>query len=213
MAGISVDFSYLQSIEYSRAAALYKSGGCGDSGSCGEEGNDLLEEAGGIMDNLDIGGGGLMGAETVMAILEEKVTGRIEDRFDGGSVEPNEDADYWSPEKTAQRIVDFSAKFYDAFAAASGGHSEETLDEFLGIVESAIDEGFGEARALLTEYHEGKIPKENEDVIGATRSRITELLAQLREDLLAKLSEITEMAKEDEEGITVESSLEELIAA
>ena len=65
-----------------------------------------------------------------------------------------------SPEATAQRIVDLSTGFFEAFKAQHPDEPEETaLDRFLAIIGKGIDQGFSEARAILNglEVLEGDI--------------------------------------------------------
>lgn len=59
--------------------------------------------------------------------------------------------DYFSPEKTADRIVTFATNFLDAYL---DNHNDETdregtLAEFRELIEGAIDKGFDQAREML----------------------------------------------------------------
>ncbi|MEK8023563.1 MAG: DUF5610 domain-containing protein [Candidatus Hydrogenedentota bacterium] len=145
-------------------------------------------------DILDLGNsrGLLPNSETLMAILEEKVNARVDVKF-RAELETDEtgeeEADnYWSPENTAGRIVGFALKFYEKFAEKNGGSSEENLDRFLGIVGDAIEEGIGQAEAVISETAGGKVPDENSSVINKTRAAIASLLEEFRQEILDGLN-------------------------
>ncbi len=55
-----------------------------------------------------------------------------------------------SPEATAQRIVDLSTGFFEAFKAQHPGEDEAVLlERFVEIIGGGIDQGFQEAREIL----------------------------------------------------------------
>lgn len=72
--------------------------------------------------------------------------------------------DYFSPEKTAGRIVDFATAFFplsDAFK--KGGDTEEARKEFADMMGKAIQKGFDQALGTL-----GSIPKSVKDGVDKT---------------------------------------------
>jgi len=81
--------------------------------------------------------------------------------------------DYWSAENTAQRIVDFATSFLSAF--------EGENSEFFSIIRGAIEDGIGEAKALL-----GNLPGPVGKLIDKTHRLVFEKLdaveAQLKAD-------------------------------
>ncbi len=211
MVGSSQGFSF-QSIETQKVYALYANVRKGQQGEAASQ-PGANPAAGNLEDILDIGNssGKLPGYETVLSILEEKVTGRIDKAF-SGTEEVESQEDYWSPEKTAGRIAEFALKYYDAFAEAKGGESEETLDEFLGIVKGAIDQGIGEAREIIGGFtSDGKVPEETQGTIMKTRAHIEELLNAFREEAMKRIR--GEGQGEDEEQAEEEPKVEEIVAA
>lgn len=81
--------------------------------------------------------------------LEMKMQARIAAEAYGRQVPPPEE-EYWSPEKTSDRIVDFAMGFLGAFQE---NHSEESqegqIGGFFDLARAAIEKGFGEAKDLL----------------------------------------------------------------
>jgi hypothetical protein len=72
--------------------------------------------------------------------------------------------DYFSPEKTAGRIVDFATAFFPKSAAFKAGNdTEEARSEFAETMRAAIQKGFDQAMGVL-----GKVPKEVQDGIDKT---------------------------------------------
>ncbi len=58
--------------------------------------------------------------------------------------------EYWTPENTAQRIVDGSTAFFTAFQAANPDLEGEALvDRFIDVVGGGVTQGFEEAKGLL----------------------------------------------------------------
>ena len=72
-----------------------------------------------------------------------------------------------SPTATAERIVEFATSFYSQYVANhEGEEAEATLEEFVSMIRGAIDEGFGEAREILSGL--GRIPASVESGIEET---------------------------------------------
>lgn len=58
--------------------------------------------------------------------------------------------DYWSPEKTADRIVTGAMGFFETFKKQNPNLSEtEQVEKFMSIIAPAIDKGVGEATKIL----------------------------------------------------------------
>jgi hypothetical protein len=203
MSDLSTGLGYSHSIQESRyAIGLYAS----SKRKAGRGANDESEDARSVdnllNDVLDIGNsrGITPGRETALSIVEEKAYAKIESSFAAEEVEGAETDDYWSPENTAGRIVGFALKFYDAYSQKNG-ESEETLDKFLSIVRGAIDEGIGEAEAIIGEASGDAVGPENASTISKTRDHIEKLLNAFRESALARLrGEVTDGSRDDESG-------------
>lgn len=71
--------------------------------------------------------------------------------------------DYWSPENTANRIVQGTVGFFEAYKSANPTlEGEALLDKFLGVIGGGIEDGFEDATNILKGFgvYEGSI-KEN----------------------------------------------------
>lgn len=93
-----------------------------------------------------------------------------------------------SPEATAQRIVQGSTAFYEAFKEQNSELSEEdALTEFISVISSGIDKGFDEAKGILDSLSvlEGDI----ETNIDATYGLVQQGITDFKELFLAKLAE------------------------
>lgn len=107
------------------------------------------------------------------AITPEKMAGQTDD--------------YWSPEKTAGRIVEGALGFFETFQKQNPNMAEdEQVAQFLSTITKAIDKGYGEATRVLDglKVFDGSI-KDNAE---ATRSLIDEKLAAFREARLGSES-------------------------
>ena len=72
--------------------------------------------------------------------------------------------DYFSPEKTAGRIVDFATAFFPMSEAyKKGGDTEESRKEFAEMMRKAVNKGFDQAQGAL-----GAVPKETQSGIDKT---------------------------------------------
>jgi hypothetical protein len=146
-------------------------------------------------DVLELGSPGksrLPSPETLLALLEEKVNKNVEAAFPEEEVEKPLSNDYWSSENTASRIVGFATKYWDHYAKKNGGESKEALDNFLSIIEGAINQGFGEASAIIGEANGGSVPEKNAGTISKTREHVTSLLGEFRESVLARINGMAE---------------------
>ena len=90
------------------------------------------------------------------------------------------DDDYYSPEKTAQRIVDFAAGFLNSFKT---NHSEDKADkqinDFYNLALEAIDKGFSDAQDILGALYGEKAEK--------TQDITHELLSKQKDNWLSQL--------------------------
>ena len=76
--------------------------------------------------------------------------------------------DYFSPEKTANRILDFSLGFFgNSSAFKEGGDTEESRGSFAEMIGAAIQKGFDQALGTL-----GALPKETSDEVDDTHKRV-----------------------------------------
>ena len=76
------------------------------------------------------------------ALQASGVESSVEDAYESG-------LDF-SPEATAERIVSFSTQFLGAFREQNPDMSEEeSLNAFMDVIGSGIDQGFGEAKDIL----------------------------------------------------------------
>ena len=108
--------------------------------------------------------------------------------------------DYWSPEKTADRIVTGATSYFEAFRKQHPDLSEEeALNKFMDIITPAIEKGFHEARTLLEgfEVFKGEVKANAE----RTLELVYEKLDLFRERLLG--------SKEDQPLIDDAQGLEE----
>ncbi|MBF0406003.1 MAG: DUF5610 domain-containing protein [Candidatus Riflebacteria bacterium] len=78
--------------------------------------------------------------------------------------------EYFSPEKTAKRILDVALSFYPSHSTfAENGDSESSRKSFADFIGGAIDEGFKQARGLI-----GPMPDDVESDVDKTHSIIFE---------------------------------------
>lgn len=126
------------------------------------------------------------GQETALAVVEERAYLKLRATIDLEDAAPVAGVDY-SPEATARRIVDFATGFLDRFAESRGGLDEEVLDEFMDLIEGAIDEGFAQAREILEGIAGGDLPADVNGTIGRTRDLVDEYLEAFRARTLERL--------------------------
>lgn len=87
-----------------------------------------------------------------------------------------------SPEATAQRIVDLSTNLFEAFKAQHTDLSEgEVLDRFMETIGSGIEQGFEEARDILSGL--GVLQGDVSSDVDQTYSLVQEGLASFREGM------------------------------
>ena len=76
--------------------------------------------------------------------------------------------EYFSPEATANRILDFSLGFFgNSPQYKEGGNTEDSRQSFADVIGAAIQKGFDQAMGLL-----GNLPSETQDEVDETHSRV-----------------------------------------
>lgn len=100
----------------------------------------------------------------------------------GDSVDLEKLKDYFSPEKTADRIVTFATSFMDAFSSIHPEMAKsDRMSGFRDLIEGAITDGFDQATGLLGD----DLPDEVKSVLDETRALITQKL----DEYFARLEE------------------------
>lgn len=116
--------------------------------------------------------------------------------------QPPEDAsaqellEFFSPANTAQRIVEFSTGFVDAFLANRESNSEATeeeLDEFVNLLGGAVEEGFSQAEGILGDFEKLGSTGEN---IQRTFELVLEGIREFREQYFSEENTGTEVPDE-----------------
>ena len=111
--------------------------------------------------------------------------------------------EYWTPENTAQRIVDGSTAFFAAFQSANPDLEGEALvDRFIEVVGGGVTQGFEEAKGLLGDMKvlEGSIA----DNIDKTYSLVQEGFQSFRNQYLglSNVADVDTSASKPEEPQT-----------
>jgi hypothetical protein len=89
---------------------------------------------------------------------------------DAGSIEGL--PEYWNAENTSQRIVDFAVSFFELYEGAP--------EEYLDMIKSAIDEGFGQARDMIGEAPD-EVRKLTDDTYELVMSKLDAWAQSLQE--------------------------------
>ena len=93
------------------------------------------------------------------------------------SADPKAAEDYFSPERTAARIVDFAKGFLGAYRANHEGEEEpDVLKGFFELARAAVEKGFGAAKEALGSLYGDPAEK--------TRARVAELFDAAERELL-----------------------------
>lgn len=146
---------------------------------------------------LSEGGKRMLSTSESMKILYKSTTVKMEDAAGTeGAEETGTDAslaDYFSPENTAQRIVDFARSFFPAYGDNHADEHDPTKlqDDFTKMMRDAIEQGFKEARAILGDFYEQDTPGFITDTIDQTYDLVQQKLDALFGDDKAE-SEPTE---------------------
>lgn len=99
----------------------------------------------------------------------------------GGTEETGDD--YWSPENTSQRIVDFAMQFIDSF--------EGEDEEFFEIIKGAVKKGFDEARGMIGEMNE-----ETDNKVNKTYELVMEKFDAIQKERAAGKDSVAAYAEE-----------------
>lgn len=94
--------------------------------------------------------------------------------------------EYWSPENTANRIVQGTTGFFEAYKEANPQLSGEALlDKFLDVIGGGIEKGFNDAKDILSgfEVYDGTVKNNAE----ATYDLVQKGLAAFREQQMEKM--------------------------
>lgn len=126
----------------------------------------------------------------------EEINKELEPTLGDNSVQSSYDTELdVSPEATADRIINSSTAFYQAFKEQNSDLSdEESLDAFINVIGTGIDKGFEDAKGILDSLQvlEGDV----ETNIDSTYDFVQEGLANFRELILERLAE--NMTSQDE---------------
>lgn len=91
--------------------------------------------------------------------------------------------DYWSPENTAQRIVQGSTAFISGFQNAHPElQGEELVNRFLEVIGQGISDGFAQAKGFLGDFN--VLSEDIESTIDQTYSYVQEGLQSFKNDYL-----------------------------
>lgn len=91
--------------------------------------------------------------------------------------------DYWSSEKTSDRIITGATSYFETFKAKNASLSnEEVVDKYMNLITPALEKGMGEAVDILKGFNafEGGV----KDTVEMTQSLVLEKLAAFREQML-----------------------------
>ena len=137
--------------------------------------------------------------------LLKKELGGNEVGNSGQVTPPNQDD--FTPEKTAERIVDLSTAFFPAYREQNPDLSEEeALDKFLNVIGGGIDKGFAEAKDILKSLQvlqQGDIEKN----IDSTYDLVQQGLSDFRNRILDSLK-----VTEDPLALSEETDKDESLA-
>lgn len=113
--------------------------------------------------------------------------------------------EYWTPENTAQRIIDGSTAFLAGFQKNHPElEGEELINRFLDVIGGGITQGFSQAKDVLGNLKvlEGDI----EETVDLTYQKVQEGLERFKSDFLGiSSSPETETSNDSETGSTTES--------
>ena len=105
--------------------------------------------------------------------------------------------EYVNSTNTANRITDFATSLLPHYLDNNGGElTEKTISGFMELIGGGIDEGFRQARGILTsDWKVMNDPLDN--LINRTYNKVQENLAEFRDQLLEKIEEDQETTKTD----------------
>lgn len=119
--------------------------------------------------------------------------------------EPKYQDEDTSPKATAERIVAFATRFYEAYQKNHPElQGEDALNGFLDLMKGAIDKGFGDARKMLDgmQQLQGKVATDIDDTYGLVQSGL--------EDFRKRQLDAMKSAAEAAAGTTANSNANNL---
>jgi len=102
----------------------------------------------------------------------------------GATGEPKYQDEDTSPKATAERIVAFATRFYEAYQKNHPElQGEDALNGFLDLMKGAIDKGFGDARKMLDgmQQLQGKVATDIDDTYGLVQSGLEDFRKRQQE--------------------------------
>jgi len=199
---------------YQRREVQYKSSYYEVTGNLNQNSENVKDVAKSL-DTYEPGSFKAVGYETSMTVIEERAYAAIRKSVQIPDEVKNDipelSNDYYSPENTAKRIVDFATGLYDVFKGIDENKNlsnSDALSKFEDIVRSAIDEGFKQARDILKGLSGGEINSDTNSLIDETYKKVQEKLAEYfsakRSDINSDNDKPTEGSNNDIDNISKE---------
>lgn len=120
------------------------------------------------------------------ATYSRNSTNNLQNNKGIGQKKLDELKEYFSPENTSQRIVDFATSFFSLYLQNhenEEGGTEDKLNDFMELVKGAIDKGFERAREILE-----NMPKPVEEQMNETYDMVQLKLDSWKEEQLELMS-------------------------
>ena len=120
----------------------------------------------------------------VLKTAIEGINSELEPTLGANALETAVDsgADF-GPEATAERIVSLSTAFFGAYQQANPGLDFDTaLDQFVDVISGGINQGFAEAREILTGFQvlEGNIASDIDLTYDRVQDKLTAFVDEIR---------------------------------
>ncbi|MGM0380552.1 MAG: DUF5610 domain-containing protein [bacterium] len=136
-----------------------------------------------ISQNMDMG----VHDKTAQMVMETNVRLSIESRFEDIPAQEQSESsgeNKYTPQETANRLMDFAQRFMDGFLEqADGENTEENMQKFVDEIASAAEEGFGEAQKELG---------------GSLSGGLEKLFNQVHDMFMAELEKLNKPENSDE---------------
>ena len=165
------------------------------------------KDGGSVVDVMEVGL--RVDAEYVRKVVQDSLQERLNAAFEAAGMDTTVedllasgmDA---SPEATAQRIVEFSVSFFDAFKSNNEGEEPTgQLEEFVSLIKGAIEEGFAEAGEILSGI--GQISQQVQagidETFELTMKGIDEFVEQQRQALADQQEVLADPGEQQEVGV------------
>lgn len=123
-----------------------------------------------------------------LGLAEKTVDSRLaayRAQADDGSIDLT--PENWTPERVADRILKFTLGLFELYrmhGETDGLSDEEVLNKFKALVESSVDKGYSQARAIL-----GDLPEEVSSQLDKTMQLVHEGINGWHEERSSKLKE------------------------